>query len=367
MTSLVLTLTETLRYRGAVGQWSWVLHRVTGLGVVLFIILHIIDTSWAVFYPDLYVKAIAAYQSPLFTIGEFALVACVVYHAYNGLRIILFDARPLWWRFQQRAAMVVLAATALTLIPVFILMFNHVLKHYSDTPLVLPLGVVLLEQVPFGIGMVLALVAGLALSGLYGAVSGGKEAAPQSSRAERFWWSFMRLSGILIIPLVFGHLAGMHVVQGVFDIQGSHVLERGIAAGLEGGLPAVGANIAQVGVNSSGTAVEFVGDRWNTLVAGVAIWRLYDAGLLALVVVHGFNGLRYVLTDYTMSSPLLRRGMIFTCVIGATILLVLGSGMLVRTIDSTAIEMARNSLCRLYEENHTEVPEVLQCAAETGQ
>ena len=61
MTSLVLTLTETMRYKGALGQWSWVLHRITGLGVVFFLVLHVIDTSWSVFYPQLYVEAIATY------------------------------------------------------------------------------------------------------------------------------------------------------------------------------------------------------------------------------------------------------------------------------------------------------------------
>ncbi|NOG48064.1 MAG: succinate dehydrogenase, cytochrome b556 subunit [Chloroflexi bacterium] len=110
MNSLVLTLTEALRYRGGIGQWSWILHRVSGLGVVLFLTLHVIDTSWAVFYPGLYEEAIAAYQSPLFTLGEFALVACVVYHAYNGIRIVIFDFQPRWWKHQQRAAFAVLGA-----------------------------------------------------------------------------------------------------------------------------------------------------------------------------------------------------------------------------------------------------------------
>src|SRR6266496_5275299 len=108
LTSLVLTLTETMRYKGALGQWSWVLHRITGLGVVFFLTLHVIDTSWAVFYPQLYVEAIATYQTPLFTIGEFGLVACVIYHALNGLRIAVIDYKPVWWKYQQRAAMYVL-------------------------------------------------------------------------------------------------------------------------------------------------------------------------------------------------------------------------------------------------------------------
>ena len=112
MTSLVITVTETLRYRGAIGQWSWALHRLSGLGVVLFLVLHVIDTSWAVFWPELYVEAIAAYQSPLFTLGEFGLVAAVVYHAINGLRITFFDYKPHLWRHQQRAAHIVLAGRA---------------------------------------------------------------------------------------------------------------------------------------------------------------------------------------------------------------------------------------------------------------
>ncbi|MFN8373636.1 MAG: succinate dehydrogenase, cytochrome b556 subunit [Anaerolineae bacterium] len=336
MTSLVLTLTETLRYRGAVGQWSWVMHRLTGLGVVLFLILHVVDTSWAVFYPDLYVRAIAAYQSPLFTLGEFGLVFAVVYHAYNGLRIIVFDFKPQWWRHQQEAAKWVVVATLATLVPVFLIMFNHVLNHYGSNPDVLGLDRVLLEQLPFVIGMVIALVIGIGASFAVGMITGGKEETRTAdSRIERFWWSYMRLSGLLIIPLVFGHLAMMHLIQGVFDITARNY-------------EAVGAVFSQVGVNATGTSVEFVADRWNTFVAGVAIWRIYDFALLLLAVVHGFNGLRYVFTDYTMSNPMLRRGLVYTCIIGAAILLAVGSGMLWATIPETSVRMAEEAMRNLH-------------------
>lgn len=338
MTSLVLTITETLRYRGALGQWSWVLHRISGLGVVLFLTLHVIDTSWSVFYPELYVRAIAAYQTPLFTIGEFALVAAVVYHAYNGLRIIILDFRPALWRYQARAAWIVLLASVVTLIPVFILMFGHVLNFYNDPEhQVLPLGEVLQEQLPFAAGIVIALVAGILYSGIHGVIAPRRETPtdsimprPIGSRWETFWWSYMRVSGILIVPLVFGHLALMHVIQGVFDItaQGSTV---------------VGTNL----INQSGTSVEFVAARWNLLVGGIAIWRLYDVALLALAVIHGFNGLRYVLTDYSSGSTLIRRGMVYTCIIGALVLLVVGALALFGTIDQTAIEMAQEAVANL--------------------
>ncbi len=337
MTSLVLTLTETLRYRGAIGQWAWVLHRISGIGVVLFVTLHIIDTSWAVFYPDLYVKAIAVYQTPLFTIGEFILVACVVYHAINGVRIGILDNNPRWWRHQQRAAWIVLAITAIILVPVFILMFGHVVNFYNDPERqILPLAFVIESQLPFAVGIVLAFVAGILVSGIHGVIAPASSqvaagSRPQGSRLERFWWSYMRLSGLLIVPLVFGHLAMMHVIQGVFDITARDYIT-------------VGTTLA----NQSGTAVEFVANRWNLLIGGVAVWRLYDFALLALVVIHGFNGLRYVLTDYTAKNMLLRRGMMYTCVLGAVVLLVVGSLALIGTIDQTAIEMAQEAMAKLY-------------------
>jgi succinate dehydrogenase / fumarate reductase cytochrome b subunit len=331
-------VTETLRYRGALGQWSWVLHRITGLGVVFFLFLHVIDTSWSVFYPQLYDRAIATYQSPLFTIGEFALVAAVVYHAINGLRITFFDYRPHLWRYQQRAAVAVLAISVLICIPVFILMFSHVLDHYSTNPQFLPLITVIVEQLPFIVGIIVAMVAAIFYSVIHGVIAGDTSSKARGgkhsgSKIERFWWSYMRISGVVILPLVFGHLAMMHVLQGVFDItaEGSGVVGTG-------GI-----------VNQTGTAVEFIANRWNLLVfGGIAIWRLYDFGMLALVTVHGFNGLRYVLTDYTMSSPVLRRAMIYFCVIGAVVLLVLGGGALLGTIDQTAIQMAQDARANLH-------------------
>lgn len=335
MTSLVTTLTETLRYRGAIGQWSWVLHRITGLGVVLFLTLHVVDTSWAYFYPDLYAKAIAVYQTPLFTIGEFVLIACVVYHALNGLRIGIFDARPELWKHQAKAAQAVILGTILLLIPVFILMFGHVLDHYNTGPFVLGLDAVIEAQIPFIVGIGVAGVAAVLFSAGTGAVFGDKAFGSMTgkgggSKVERFWWSFMRISGLLIVPLVFGHLAMMHIIQGVFDLTMP-------------GYTVVGTNA----INVTGTATEFVAHRWNFLFAGVAIWRIYDWLLLGLVVLHGFNGLRYVLTDYTMGSPLLRRAAVYLCTIGAVVLLVTGGGALLGTIDSTAIEIAHEATCRM--------------------
>ena len=327
MTALVYTVTETLRYRGAIGQWSWVLHRITGLGVLFFLVLHVVDTSWASFFPAQYEEAIKIYQTPLFTIGEFGLVAAVVYHALNGLRIALFDYKPSWWKHQQRAAVYVLAATGIILVPTFIFMFQHVLNHYATDPSFLPLDVVLGAQLPFVAGIGGAIILALLLSGLWGLVAGsqaGERLKP--SRGEKFWWSYMRVSGVLILPLVFGHLGMMHVVQGVFDITAAQ-----------------GAVVGTDIVNATGAATEFVSARWNYGIAGVYVWRLYDFALLALAVIHGFNGLRYVLTDYARNSTV-RRAMVYLCIIGTVVLLAVGGAALFNGVDEKAIEMAQEAI-----------------------
>lgn len=336
MASLVLTVRETLRYRGAIGQWSWVLHRITGLAVVFFLVLHVIDTSWAAFYPEQYAHAIATYQSPLFTLGEFGLIAAIVYHALNGVRISIFDAKPELWVHQEKAAYAVLGGSALLLVPVFLIMINDVIQHYSKPDVqVLPLADVIASQLPFAAGMGVALVFAILLSGLYGMVAGNdspergvKKArgSEMARRAERFWWSFMRISGVLILVLVFGHLAMMHVIQGVFDIT------------------VAGEVVGTTFENTSGTAVEFVADRWTQMLGPIYVWRVYDLFLLGLVTMHGFNGLRYVLTDYTTEWPLVRRAMIYLCTIGGVILLVVGGAALFSTINVEVIEQAEHAL-----------------------
>lgn len=76
-------------------MWSWVLHRITGVGIFFFLLVHILDTALLRLSPEAYNTVINAYKTPIMGIGEIALVAAIGFHALNGLRIILID----FWRF----------------------------------------------------------------------------------------------------------------------------------------------------------------------------------------------------------------------------------------------------------------------------
>jgi succinate dehydrogenase / fumarate reductase cytochrome b subunit len=122
---------EGLRYGGGVGQWSWLAHRLTGLGVLLFLIIHVIDTFFVVAYPGLYDETVSLYGGvfldsyywPLrwgFRVGELLLIASVVFHAANGVRIILFDFWPRAARYQREIFWGVMVAFWAIMIPVTI-------------------------------------------------------------------------------------------------------------------------------------------------------------------------------------------------------------------------------------------------------
>ena len=81
-------------YKGGVGQWSWAAHRITGLGVLAFLVGHIVDTFMVGFGPEYYDETIKLYKYWWFKPLEVVLIGATLFHAFNGLRIIVFDFWP---------------------------------------------------------------------------------------------------------------------------------------------------------------------------------------------------------------------------------------------------------------------------------
>ena len=88
-------------YRGRSGQWAFVLHRITGFGVFFFLLLHIVDVSLAS-RPHLYNEVHQVYGNVVMRVFEVGLLLGLVFHALNGLRIVLIDFFPEAVRAQTR-------------------------------------------------------------------------------------------------------------------------------------------------------------------------------------------------------------------------------------------------------------------------
>ena len=102
-------------YRGKVGMWSWVLHRITGVAIFFFLLVHVLDTALVRLSPEAYNAVIGTYKTPLIGLAELGLVAAILFHALNGLRVILIDFWRKGVKYQNVMFWVVIALTVIVL------------------------------------------------------------------------------------------------------------------------------------------------------------------------------------------------------------------------------------------------------------
>ena len=121
------SLGTALRYRGRTGMWTWILHRATGLGILAFLMIHVVDTATVIYWPDFYDHTLRIYRSPFFRLAELAIFFSVLYHALNGLRIIVQDFWPVAMRHQKTFATAAVAASLILIAPVAWIMVAPVL------------------------------------------------------------------------------------------------------------------------------------------------------------------------------------------------------------------------------------------------
>ena len=261
MATLLNTLWDGLRYRGRESQWAFILHRISGLAILSFLAVHILDTATVYFVPSLYEHAIALYRTVPFMLGEIALTAAIIFHGLNGYKIIYFDQKPLRWRGENEARWfwgICGLSFALWLPAAFVmgrsLYFNSICQCPVDKPSA--------PEFPawFNWAVVLSLAAGIAVVARMASLkSGGVR-----RNFEAWMWLFMRWSGVLLVPLAWFHVMINDMIVGVHAIN-----------------------------------IDYVALRWATLG-----WRVYDIALLAFTFAHGMNGLRYVVNDYFHQASL---------------------------------------------------------------
>ncbi len=86
-----LTAPRGTLYRGREGMWSWVLHRITGVLLFFFLLVHVLDTALVRVSPEAYDIVINTYKNPVVGLAEIGLVGAFLFHALNGIRVILVD------------------------------------------------------------------------------------------------------------------------------------------------------------------------------------------------------------------------------------------------------------------------------------
>jgi len=122
-------------YRGGDGMWTWVLHRVTGVSVFFFLYVHVLDTALVRVSPEAYDIVIATYKTPIVALLEVGLVAAVLFHALNGIRIILIDFWKQGPRYQRQMTWVIAVIWVLIMAPATYRMLYHSFEVlFGSTP-----------------------------------------------------------------------------------------------------------------------------------------------------------------------------------------------------------------------------------------
>lgn len=91
-----VTLPQALRYRGGQPMLAWLLHRITALGIIFFVGMHL--TMAFLVYSTIggVTNNVANALTTFYALAPVQIVVlfCVLYHAVNGLRIAVLDMWP---------------------------------------------------------------------------------------------------------------------------------------------------------------------------------------------------------------------------------------------------------------------------------
>jgi succinate dehydrogenase / fumarate reductase cytochrome b subunit len=121
-------------YRGREGMWTWVAHRVTGVLIFFFLFAHVLDTALVRVSPDSYNKIMDTYKTPLVNLMEVGLVGAVLFHALNGLRVMLVDFWSKGTKYQKQMSYVVVGLVVTLMVPATYYMIERTVRELFGSP-----------------------------------------------------------------------------------------------------------------------------------------------------------------------------------------------------------------------------------------
>jgi succinate dehydrogenase / fumarate reductase, cytochrome b subunit len=89
-------------YKGREGQWAFYLHRLSGLAILAYLLIHTISIGSVLLGSEVYMAIHKTYELPFFRLGLIGVAGAVAYHAFNGLRIIAMDFTAFGVKFQRQ-------------------------------------------------------------------------------------------------------------------------------------------------------------------------------------------------------------------------------------------------------------------------
>ncbi len=116
-----------LSYQKDSGSWAWILHRISGIALIAYLFLHIWSLSPLTQGKAAFEQKMATYSGTFFSLIEWFLFAFVLFHALNGVRIVIVD-----WadgaRYHKQLYLYTWVIGILLFLAMGFVMFSHILK-----------------------------------------------------------------------------------------------------------------------------------------------------------------------------------------------------------------------------------------------
>jgi len=112
------------RYRISWSQLAWLGHRLSGIGVLVYLFTHIVENATLAFGPSVYNTTQTWFHNLPVRLGEIVLMAALVYHSLNGLRVIAMDFWPATTAWYRPLTYAVIIGTVVAMIPLSLIMIT---------------------------------------------------------------------------------------------------------------------------------------------------------------------------------------------------------------------------------------------------
>lgn len=114
---LIVRLGRPSTARLELHRWAFYAHRISGLAIFAFLALHLVDVGLIAISPDLYDEVHSLYGSTPMRLFEVALLAGILWHACNGLRLLVLDVFDVGLWGSERMLWAALVVTVALTIP----------------------------------------------------------------------------------------------------------------------------------------------------------------------------------------------------------------------------------------------------------
>lgn len=125
---LLARLSRPSTARMEVGRWAHLAHRLSGLSIFVFLVLHLGDVALVAVSAELYDEVHSLYGTAPMRVFEVLLMAGILFHALNGLRLLALDVLDVSGRAAERLLWLVVLVTVAGIVPAAGIILGPVLR-----------------------------------------------------------------------------------------------------------------------------------------------------------------------------------------------------------------------------------------------